>query len=138
MKNIFNIRFIIALLILIIAFLIIIISASKIKLNPSIQSLFPHDKKMERSLALSSLSSSADKVILYVEVNDKTWVGEICRKEGKLMKPSDDFFVNLQKIEACFNVYHGESLKPGPKAVTLLSAHMLYILELPQDVNFFC
>ena len=94
MKNIFNIRFIIALLILIIAFLIIIISASKIKLNPSIQSLFPHDKKMERSLALSSLSSSADKVILYVEVNDKNNLERTVKQINKIIENSSIEFKN--------------------------------------------
>lgn len=49
-----------------------------------------------------------------VEANDTSWVGKICRQVGRLMKPSDDFFSKLQKMEACFNVYHGKTaLTPG-------------------------
>lgn len=88
MKNIFNAHFTIALIILFVAVLVIIFSASQIKINPSIQSLFPHDKKMERTLALSSLSSGADKVILFIKVDDENDLEKRVKEINKIISES--------------------------------------------------
>lgn len=70
--------------------------------------------------------------------NDTSWIGEICRQEGKLMKPSDYFFKKLEKMEACFNVYHGKTaLKPGYNVVKNLSASICPIVDLAIDVVTF-
>ncbi len=94
MKNIFNYRLIIALIIIIVSFFLIIVSTFKIQLDPSIQSLFPDDKKMERTLALSSLSQGADKVILYIEVNDQNQLENAVNQIDEIIDDSPIKFKN--------------------------------------------
>ena len=94
MKNIFNPRLLIAFLILTISILLIIFSTINIKINPSIQSIFPHDKKMDRALALSSLSASADKVILFIEVNKKNELEKAISEIDKIINQSKIEFKN--------------------------------------------
>ncbi len=85
-KSIFTKRFLITLLIILISTLIIIFSGKNIKLDASIQSLFPHDEKMDRTIALSSLSYGADKVIIYIEVNDKNELESNVKKIDEIIE----------------------------------------------------
>lgn len=93
-KSIFTIRFVIVLMIMLLSALIIIFSAKHIKLDPKIQSLFPHDEKMDRTISLSSLSSGADKVIIYIEVSDKSELEITVKKVDELIARSSIKFDN--------------------------------------------
>ncbi|HPO48899.1 MAG TPA: MMPL family transporter [Spirochaetota bacterium] len=73
MKNFFSKNFaflkkrrVVSILIFIVSIVVIIFSTLNIKLDASIQSLFPKDKIMERAVGLTGLSPVADKIILYV------------------------------------------------------------------------
>lgn len=73
-----------------------------------------------------------------VELNDETWIGHICRKENKLMKPDEDFIRKLKEMEHCFNLYHGEkALKPEYNSMKKLSSYICSVVDLPNDVVFF-
>ncbi|MCK4798094.1 MAG: hypothetical protein KAT05_11975 [Spirochaetes bacterium] len=86
MKNIFNYRFLIALLIISFAAVLIIFSIPRITLDPSIQSLFPRDENMNRSVGLCSLSPIADKVIVYIEVNDENNLKDVITQVQKIIE----------------------------------------------------
>ena len=103
MKNIFKPRFIISSIIVAISGIIIGISAPMIKLDTSIQALIPHDEKMQRSLELTQLSPVADKVILFVEVDNAAKLSDIINQIEQMVNkvnftPKKISFGNFEKI----------------------------------------
>lgn len=89
MKLIFNSKFIITLTIIAISALLIFFATSLIKLDASLQSLFPHDEKMKRSLGLSSHSPIADKVIVFIEVKNKEDLEEAVDNVDEIIRRSE-------------------------------------------------
>lgn len=70
-----------------------------------------------------------------VNPDDKTWIGKVCRRKGKLMTPSNDLFEQLRLMEKLFEIYHGKkSLKSGRKAIKKLSTLICKRVNLPEDV----
>ena len=57
---------------------------------------------------------------------------------SRLKRPSEEFFMKLEKMESCFNVSHGEtSLKQGHQSVRNLSFYISSMIDLPADVVTF-
>ena len=70
-----------------------------------------------------------------VTADDNTWIGEICREEGKLMTPSHEFHEKIKLMEKLFVCYHGtKSLKPGKQCMHNLSRLISRQVSLPNDV----
>lgn len=70
-----------------------------------------------------------------VTPEDNTWIGEICRKDGKLMTPSDEFYEQVKIMERLFRIYHGEKLlKPGTDCMGNLSRLIGRHVRLPDKV----
>lgn len=70
-----------------------------------------------------------------VTTEDNTWIGEICRTEGKLMTPDDEFYEQLKVMEKLFACYHGtKKLKAGKHCMSKLSRLISKHVSLPADV----
>lgn len=71
----------------------------------------------------------------HVRADDDTWIGEICREQGKLMTPSPDFYEKLNLMEKLFKCYHGEKLlKPGKACKSNLTKIICKHVNLPEKV----
>ena len=73
-----------------------------------------------------------------VKLDDNSWIGEICREEGKLMAPSCEFYKELRMMEKLFVCYHGEkSLKPGEKSMKTLTSLISRYVNLPKEIVYY-
>ncbi len=71
MKHFLNKRLWIVSLVTLLAVVLIVISTRLIHFDTSIQSMLPDDPALQRSVALTALSSVSDKVILYISCDEK-------------------------------------------------------------------
>lgn len=70
-----------------------------------------------------------------VTSDDNTWVGQICRNDGKLMVPSEEFYEKLKLMEKLFVCFHGKKLlKPGKCCMSRLSKIIHEHVDLPKEV----
>jgi predicted exporter len=103
MKNILNRlnkRFFIAVILIIVGGVSIFIASKFIKIEPSIKSLMPNDKSLNRSLDLIESSPFMDKVIVYVSVNDKNKIDEAIDKVNEIVdKSAIKFTTSMPSME---------------------------------------
>ena len=45
---------------------------------------------------------------IHIDPDDDTWIGHICRKKGRLMKPAGEFYEKAKLMEQLFKTFHGE------------------------------
>lgn len=70
-----------------------------------------------------------------VSKEDTSWIGAVSRGEGKLFKPSCEFFEKLKVMEKAFIAFHGENyLKPGKGVMKGLATDISKIVDLPIEV----
>jgi len=86
MKKIFNIKNSIFLGIVIISVVLLVFSVSKLKIDSTIYSLLPSDDVLARSVALTSHSSVADKVILYINVDNKSKLDQAIDETDRVLE----------------------------------------------------
>ncbi len=72
----------------------IFISSRFISIDPSIKSLLPYSKKLDRALSLVELSPVAEKVIIYIEVNNRDRLEDAIDKIDGLVADSKIEFTN--------------------------------------------
>ena len=73
-----------------------------------------------------------------VESGDNTWIETICRHEGKLMKPTSEFFEKLKMMEKFFQTYHGvKTLKASRNSIKTLANEISKLVILPLEVITF-
>ena len=69
------------------------------------------------------------------EEQEKTWIEDVARMQGKLIHPSLHFLAMLEKMERLFKCYHGEKgLKAGKGSINNLSNDIANFVDLPKDV----
>lgn len=75
----------------------------------------------------------------HVTESDTTWIGEACRKQGRLMTPSETYFEQLNLMERLFKCCHGDKdLKPGTESIHNVSKEMSNFVPLPNEfINYF-
>lgn len=93
MKNYFNvIRVFLSLIIIVISVVIIFFSYSKINLDTSIDNLFPKDFEFQRGMTLTSKVNISNKIILYVEGENKEKLETAIDESAKII---DKYNLNL-------------------------------------------
>lgn len=157
MKNILNKNFIITLFLILLFGIIILFAFQFIKLDSTINSLFPVNNRLQLAIDLVNKSTVSDKVIIYVEVDDPLELKEkvmsikeiINNKESLTFNsaiPSNEDIMNLLEYTSnnSLLLYPFEQKKVSPFSLTEMENRLhnkeQYLLSLPfmePDESFF-